>query len=57
MINSNFKPLVTKLTVSSQAVRRDAKKVNSISKSASNMEFGRTISYRNRRENERYKRA
>lgn len=56
MINLKFKPLVTTLTVSKTTTKENVQNNDLISKSSSNIEFGKIISYRNREEYGNYRR-
>lgn len=53
---ASFKPIITTLTVSTSTKRENKPKKNLISKSSSNIEYGKVISYKNREEYGEYRR-
>lgn len=56
MINYNFKPLVTSISVSRTARKINEKSAKIISKTASDVEYGKVISYKDRKKYGDYRR-
>ena len=55
-MKENFKRTITTITVSSPIRKSSENTINIISRSTSEREFGKIISYRNKKEYEQYRR-